>query len=79
MASHERDTKPAQQTGVPCPECHAVIAVTIGELLRADPIACPRCGLRLTIDEQRSHAALDILHQLAEAMRQLERVRKQRL
>ncbi len=49
--------------GMPCPDCSARIVATMQQLL-AGSVACPACGLVLTVDPDRSRLALGELRKL---------------
>lgn len=62
-------TNPQQKTGLNCPVCGAFIPTTITELITAGSLLCPYCGLRLNIDREASHRALDALRKVNDAQR----------
>jgi len=41
------------QKELPCPRCKTTIHTTMLELMTADRIVCPHCGLMLSIDRSR--------------------------
>ena len=49
--------------GLPCPECGAHIEVSVQALIAHRPLICPGCGLRLTLEEEGSRAAIAALEQ----------------
>ncbi|MCF0199119.1 MAG: hypothetical protein HUK02_07315 [Bacteroidaceae bacterium] len=58
----------AQQTpGMNCPQCNQFIPTTINELLTAQGLRCPYCGLQLTINRAESKRAMDILKDVQNA------------
>jgi len=63
-------TKPP---GIPCPECGATIHFTIEKLLSARPVFCSDCGLKLTLEVQKSQESLEALRRLNDAFEKLER------
>jgi transcription elongation factor Elf1 len=58
--------------GVPCPECGAVIHFTIEKLLSARPVYCSDCGLKLTLEVQKSQESLAALKRLNDAFEKIE-------
>lgn len=50
--------------GITCPECGARFGITIPQLLSGDAICCTACGLRLTVDQEKSREALELVRQL---------------
>ena len=44
--------------GIPCPECGAKIQTSIQDLLVNTSFICPNCGLQLSMDREKSGAAL---------------------
>ena len=52
------------ENGFACPGCSERIETTMAALLSLQPLTCPHCGLVLTIDTERSAAALDALQDL---------------
>jgi len=68
---------PQQQTpGLKCPQCGQFIPTTISELLSAQALRCPYCGLELTINRQESKQAMDILKEVDNASKKLEKASK---
>lgn len=57
--------------GMYCPDCRGFIPVGIEQLLYDGGVACPRCGLALTIDQARSKQALDALAKVELAVRKV--------
>lgn len=68
---------PQQQTpGLKCPQCGQFIPTSISELLSAQALHCPYCGLVLTINRQESKQAMDILKEVDDASKNLEKASK---
>jgi len=68
---------PQQQTpGLKCPQCGQFIPTTISELLSAQSLHCPYCGLELTINRQESKQAMEILKEVDTASKNLEKASK---
>jgi len=69
----------AAQGGFNCPRCQGFIPITLQALLGSFHVSCSQCGLELTLDLQRSAAALTELRKLAastaEARRMLDDAR----
>ena len=63
---------------MPCPECGFKIKIAIEDLLFQGEFTCPGCHLRLQLDRDRSRTSLQALQDLHVAMRNVERLRKQR-
>ena len=56
-----------QTPGMTCPKCGRFIPTSINELISAQCLWCPHCGLKLTIDRGRSQKAIDALKKVEEA------------
>lgn len=57
--------------GLNCPVCRTFIPVDMFDLLHKNDIACPGCGLRLTINKTQSKQALDALAKVEQAVRKV--------
>lgn len=66
----------AARPGVPCPECHFRIPVTIPMLLSNATIFCNCCGLKLSVDHEKSKEGLEMLQDLHKAMENAKNVKK---
>jgi transcription elongation factor Elf1 len=67
---------PAQKPpGLDCPKCRFRMPVSIQMLLSGQPVVCPSCGLRLTIERERSKACLDELRKVHDAVARVEKAR----
>lgn len=44
---------PSEPMGMSCPVCSGYIPLSVEQLLKADNIVCPHCGLRLSVDRQK--------------------------
>ena len=65
---------PQQQTpGLKCPRCSQFIPTTISELLSAPALVCPYCGLELSINRNESKQAMEILKEVDNATKNLEK------
>lgn len=65
---------PQQQTpGLNCPQCGQFIPTTITELLSASALVCPHCRLQLQINRNESKQAMDILKEVDDASKNLEK------
>ena len=68
---------PQQQTpGLKCPQCGQFIPTTITELLTAPALVCPYCGLELSINRSESKQAMEILKEVDNASKNLEKASK---
>lgn len=68
---------PQQQTpGMKCPQCGQFIPTSIAELLSAQALHCPYCGLTLTINREESKQAMEILKEVDDASKKLENASK---
>lgn len=68
---------PQQQTpGLKCPQCSQFIPTSISELLSAQALRCPFCGLELTINRNESKRAMEILKEVDDATKNLEKASK---
>ena len=66
-------TPAAQNPGLDCPQCGFRIQIGIVQLLSHDPVYCSSCGLKLTIDQEKSKGCLDELRKVSEAIRKAEK------
>jgi uncharacterized paraquat-inducible protein A len=57
---------------VPCPECDALIHFTIEKLLLARPAYCSDCGLKLTLEVEKSRESLEAIKKLSETIEKLK-------
>ncbi len=75
----ETPSPAAAQGGFNCPRCQGFIPITLQALLGSPHVSCSQCGLELTLDLQRSAAAMAELRKLAagtdEARRMLDDAR----
>ena len=68
---------PQQQTpGMKGPQCGQFIPTSISELLSAQALHCPYCGLTLTINREESKQAMEILKEVDDASKKLENASK---
>lgn len=58
--------------GLQCPRCNNFIPTSIHELLAANYLRCPLCGLLLNIDRQQSEKALKALAKVELAQKQVD-------
>ena len=65
-----------QVPGLDCPKCGHFIETSISELLTAKGLVCPHCRLQLTINKQESKRALEILSDVDNAAKNLEKASK---
>lgn len=65
-----------QEPGLPCPQCKNLIRLTIEDLLRRDRFFCGCCGLEVKLDRNRSKQSLELMGKIAEAMENVEKVKK---
>lgn len=72
-----RNTTIQQDPGLRCPDCTFNIQVDITMLLSGRPIACPRCGLRLSIDRRHSQEGLNALGALQKGMAEVKQKEQQ--
>lgn len=56
-----------QPTGFNCPVCSGFVPVSMLQLLNAENILCPNCGLEIRINEEGSKRAIDALNKVHEA------------
>jgi DNA-directed RNA polymerase subunit RPC12/RpoP len=61
--------------GLDCPRCTFRIMISVPMLLSGEPVTCPSCGLRLTVDRQQSQACLDELKKVYDAVQKVEEVK----
>jgi len=67
----------AKTPGLSCPVCRHRIIVSIENLLSGEAIQCPSCGLELTVDNEKSEAALDALNKLQSGLNQASKIRSE--
>ena len=53
--------------GMNCPKCGQFISTTISELISAQCLKCPHCGLELIVDRGKSQKAIAALKKVEEA------------
>jgi predicted amidophosphoribosyltransferase len=61
-----------QSPGLICPQCGFRIHLTIELLLNNPSICCSECGLELSIDQEKSKAALNALQRAYRKARKIE-------
>lgn len=67
----------AQQIpGMKCPVCGTFIPTSIQELLNAKGLVCPNCGLELSINRNESRRAMEILQDVDNAQKNLDKASK---
>ena len=57
--------------GIPCPCCNNLIPISVQQILLSHTLFCPFCGLRLSIDKQKSDRAQKVLAKIDEETRHL--------
>ena len=57
-------------SGMPCPNCQNLIPISMHQLLEAESIFCPICGLRLNINKD------GISDKSREILKKLEEIKK---
>lgn len=63
----------AQQIpGMKCPQCGNFIPTSISELLTSTGLKCPHCRLVLTINREESKRAMEILHDVDIAQKNVD-------
>lgn len=62
--------------GIQCPRCNNFIPTSIQQLLSASSLLCPTCGLKLSIDKNKSDRALKILAKVEEAQQKVDKASK---
>lgn len=68
---------PQQQSpGLKCPQCGQFIPTSISELLSANALKCPYCRLELTINRAESKHAMEILKEVDDASKKLDKASK---
>lgn len=65
-------TESQQKTGLKCPVCGAFISTTISQLITAEALSCPFCGLKLDIDREASRNAIQALTKIQNAQQLVE-------
>lgn len=59
--------------GLPCPICGQLIPISINQLLFDRALFCTSCGLRLSIDKQKTEKAQEILAKVEGAISRLDK------
>ncbi len=67
-----------RQPGLDCPQCGFRITIQINSLLSMQPIICPACALKISIDKEASHACLDKLKTVQHAIDNAQSVAQQK-
>lgn len=62
--------------GLDCPRCNFRIIISIEMLLSGDPVVCPNCGLKLSVDQEKSNACLNALRKVNNAVKEAEAVKR---
>ncbi len=65
-----------QVPGLDCPQCGFRIQVSIPMLLSGEPIICPSCGLKLSVDQEKSRTCLYELRKVNDAVQKVEEVKR---
>ncbi len=65
----------AKTPGLNCPVCSHRIIVSIEHLLSGQALECPSCGLELTVDDEKSSAALEALHRLQKGLDEASKIK----
>lgn len=60
----------SNKPGLVCPECQFKMIISIEMLLSGEPIECPSCQLRLSVDKEESKPVLDRLRKLDEVVKE---------
>lgn len=68
--------KQQKTPGLNCPKCGSFIPTSIAELITTSYLECPHCRLRLNINKAESKRALEILNNVNEAQKNLEKASK---
>ncbi|MFP5270678.1 hypothetical protein [Coleofasciculus sp.] len=66
------NTQTQSAPGLPCPECNFRIPMYIELLLSGSPIHCPACGLKLTVDREKSSESIAALEKLDLGLKQAQ-------
>ena len=48
-------------SGMPCPQCHGFIPITMQQIVADGHITCPNCGLRLNINRPENINIIEML------------------
>ena len=67
----------AKTPGLSCPVCGHRMVVSIENLLSGQELQCPSCGLELTVDQEKSEAALEALAKLQNGLDQASKIKSQ--
>lgn len=67
----------AKTPGLSCPVCSHRIIISIESLLSGQEIQCPACGLELSVDNEKSEAALASLNKLQSGLNQASKIKSE--
>lgn len=62
--------------GLDCPRCGFRIQVSIPMLLSGNSVICTACGLKLTVDKEKSKGCLSELRKVNDAVRKAEEMKR---
>jgi DNA-directed RNA polymerase subunit RPC12/RpoP len=61
--------------GLDCPSCGFRMIISVPMLLSGEPVICPSCRLKLTVEREQSKACLTELEKVYEAVKNVETVK----
>lgn len=76
MANKNKGAETAHVPGLDCPQCRFRIQISIPMLLLGEPIICPSCGLKLSVDQEKSRTCLYELQKVNDAVQKVEEVKR---
>ncbi len=59
-------------SGFDCPQCGSFIPTTMEQIIKVAALVCPRCGLRLNIDNAKTVKTIEALIRLTEQQKKTE-------
>lgn len=62
--------------GLDCPKCGFRITISMQMLLSGEPVYCPACQLKLSVDREQSQPCLDELKKVYDAVQGVEKLKK---
>jgi DNA-directed RNA polymerase subunit RPC12/RpoP len=71
-----QQTQPPKPPGLDCPTCGFRIIISVPMLLSGQPIVCPSCRLKLSVEREQSKACLTELEKVYDAVQKVEKLRK---
>ena len=72
MVNESKGTETRRVPGLDCPQCGFRIQLSVAMLLSGEPVLCPACDLKLSVDREESQACLNELRKVCAAIQKAE-------